>query len=133
MKLPFCVACSAKDDLQHHHLVTRAEGGSNKETNLITLCAACHHKLHQRYMDGTYNHGERVRSGQAQARAKGTKSGKAIGHPFALDHGERRKVAEQYAAGMTMQQLSIEYEVGIGTIHRVLNARPFEGASGAAA
>jgi hypothetical protein len=27
-----------------------------------------------------------------------------------------------------MEQLATEYEVGIGTIHRVLNARPFEGA-----
>jgi hypothetical protein len=44
MRLPFCVACAATDDLQHHHLVTRAEGGDNEETNLITLCTACHYK-----------------------------------------------------------------------------------------
>jgi hypothetical protein len=37
MKLPFCVACGTKDDLQHHHLVTRAEGGGDEEANLITL------------------------------------------------------------------------------------------------
>jgi hypothetical protein len=28
MKLTFCAACGSRDDLQHHHLVTRAEGGS---------------------------------------------------------------------------------------------------------
>ena len=28
MKFPICVACGPRDDLQHHHLVTRAEGGS---------------------------------------------------------------------------------------------------------
>lgn len=27
MRLTFCVASGATDDLQHHHLVTRAEGG----------------------------------------------------------------------------------------------------------
>jgi hypothetical protein len=31
MKLAFCVACGSTDDLQHHHLVTRAEGGSDDE------------------------------------------------------------------------------------------------------
>jgi hypothetical protein len=71
MKLPFCVACLAKDDLQHHHLITRAEGGGNEETNLITLCAACHHKLHRRQRDGTYSHRERVRAGLARAKDEG--------------------------------------------------------------
>ena len=37
MKLPFCVACGSKEDLQHHHLVTRIEGGADDDTNLITL------------------------------------------------------------------------------------------------
>jgi 5-methylcytosine-specific restriction endonuclease McrA len=38
MKLALCAACGATDDLQYHHLVTRAEGGGDNETNLITLC-----------------------------------------------------------------------------------------------
>ena len=55
MKLKFCVACDSKEDLQHHHLVTRAEGGRNIPSNLITLCYPCHLKLHQRQMNGAYN------------------------------------------------------------------------------
>jgi hypothetical protein len=47
MKLTFCAACGSTDDLQHHHLVTRAEGGNDDETNLITLCCDCHLKLHK--------------------------------------------------------------------------------------
>ena len=31
MKLAFCVACGATDDLQHHHLVTRAEAAAMME------------------------------------------------------------------------------------------------------
>jgi len=31
MKLAFCAACGSLDDLQHHHLVTRGEGGSDDE------------------------------------------------------------------------------------------------------
>jgi DNA invertase Pin-like site-specific DNA recombinase len=64
----------------------------------------------------------RCDEGIKRAKAKGT----VFGRKHALDHGERQKVAEQYAAGMTMAQLAAEYEVGIGTIHRVLNTRPFE-------
>ena len=56
MKLPFCVACGSKEDPQHHHLVTRIEGGADDDTNLITLCTACHHKLHERQMHGAYKH-----------------------------------------------------------------------------
>ena len=37
MKLTFCVACGSEDDLQHHHLVTRAEGGGDDAAYLITL------------------------------------------------------------------------------------------------
>ena len=30
MKLTFCVACGSTEDLQHHHLVIRAEGGRRR-------------------------------------------------------------------------------------------------------
>jgi 5-methylcytosine-specific restriction endonuclease McrA len=52
MKLTLCVACGSTDDLQHHHLVTRAEGGSDDESNLITLCCGCAAKKAQGIMLG---------------------------------------------------------------------------------
>jgi hypothetical protein len=52
MRLAFCAACGSAEDLQHHHLVTRAEGGSDDERNLITLCGPCHAKLRERRSDG---------------------------------------------------------------------------------
>jgi DNA invertase Pin-like site-specific DNA recombinase len=64
----------------------------------------------------------RCDEGITRAKARGT----VFGRKPALDHGERQKLAERYAAGVTMQQLASEYGVGIGTIHRVLNTRPFE-------
>ena len=39
MRLAFCAACGSAEDLQHHHLVTRAEGGSDDERNLRTRSA----------------------------------------------------------------------------------------------
>jgi len=52
MRLIFCAACGTKDDLQHHHLITRSEGDSDDERNLITLCDPCHAKLRERRSDG---------------------------------------------------------------------------------
>lgn len=48
MRLTFCVACGEKnpDLLHHHHLLPRAEGGTEDETNLITLCLTCHGRVH---------------------------------------------------------------------------------------
>jgi len=34
--------------LEVHHRKPRAEGGTNKPENLITLCSACHHLVHER-------------------------------------------------------------------------------------
>ena len=75
MKLKFCAACGSTDDLQHHHLVTRSEGGGNDERNLITLCYPCHAKLHERRINGVYSASERTKAGHAAARARGVKLG----------------------------------------------------------
>jgi hypothetical protein len=39
-----------------------------------------------------------------------------------LGDGEKRTMAERYAKGETMEQLAVEYEVGIGTIWRCLQS-----------
>jgi hypothetical protein len=75
MKLKFCVACGATNDLQHHHLITRAEGGTNDQRNLITLCTSCHWKLHKRLIYGVYNASERTKAGLAAAKERGVKLG----------------------------------------------------------
>lgn len=61
---------------------------------------------------------ERCEEGIAKARAKGKK----FGRPSALDAGQRRKIADRYAAGETMAMLAREYECGEATIWRALKA-----------
>jgi hypothetical protein len=42
-----CRVCNATDNLQVHHLVYRTNGGSDKLSNLMTLCGDCHDKHHK--------------------------------------------------------------------------------------
>jgi hypothetical protein len=41
-----CCNCDTTKNLHVHHIVPIKRGGSNKETNLITLCEKCHILLH---------------------------------------------------------------------------------------
>ena len=60
--------------------------------------------------------------------AKAREQGKVFGRPSRLDVGQKRKIAERYAAGETMAQLAADYEVGEATIFRALQG-PFEAAA----
>jgi DNA invertase Pin-like site-specific DNA recombinase len=59
---------------------------------------------------------KRCEEGIERAKRKGTK----FGRPTALDTGQRRRIAERYAAGETMTELAREYECGEATIWRAL-------------
>ena len=41
-----CALCDSTRGLQVHHVWTRSSGGSNRMTNLITLCFKCHMAAH---------------------------------------------------------------------------------------
>jgi 5-methylcytosine-specific restriction endonuclease McrA len=43
-----CQACGATSTLEVHHREFRSHSGSDSEENLITLCAACHARVHHR-------------------------------------------------------------------------------------
>ena len=42
-----CQNCGASINLQIHHRKPRSKFGDDELTNLIALCAACHHLQHQ--------------------------------------------------------------------------------------
>ena len=45
-----CRKCKTEKKLQVHHIKSRSEGGSDKLSNLMTLCEDCHEKHHQEGM-----------------------------------------------------------------------------------
>jgi 5-methylcytosine-specific restriction endonuclease McrA len=41
-----CQGCGRRENLQMHHVDLRSRGGVDNEANLITLCVACHARVH---------------------------------------------------------------------------------------
>jgi 5-methylcytosine-specific restriction endonuclease McrA len=41
-----CQCCGTMTNLEVHHREFRSQGGDDSELNLITLCAACHARVH---------------------------------------------------------------------------------------
>jgi len=46
MKLDFCAICGTKEHLHHHHWQAKSRGGSDDETNILTVCPTHHGQLH---------------------------------------------------------------------------------------
>ena len=59
---------------------------------------------------------QRCDEGIKRAKAKGT----VFGRKSVLDAGQRRKIAERYAAGETMRELALDYGCGEATVWRAL-------------
>ncbi len=65
---------------------------------------------------------ERVLSGMARAKAKGTKSGKAIGRP-AIAPPARNAIRDAYrAGGVSLRAVARKHNVGVETVRRCLVA-----------
>ncbi len=43
-----CQSCGTMSNLEAHHSEFRSHSGDDSEENLITLCTACHAKVHRR-------------------------------------------------------------------------------------
>lgn len=43
-----CQVCGSMQNLRVHHQQLRSHSGGDEERNLITLCAECHARLHQK-------------------------------------------------------------------------------------
>lgn len=68
-----CCNCSSKEDLYLHHIVPLILGGKNIQSNLATLCATCHSRIHGQETIITRN---LMEQGRKRAIAKGKKMGR---------------------------------------------------------
>lgn len=73
MRLPFCALCGSTEGLEHHHVIPRASGGTDDETNLLTVCHTHHGLIHGMRKRANISH--LTKAALAAAKARGVKLG----------------------------------------------------------
>lgn len=107
MRLEFCVACGTTNDLNNHHLKPKSLGGSDDDTNLITLCRECHGIIHGSEWEN--QHSNLTKQGLERAKARGVRLGACPGTTRLVAHSTaaagksvevRKAKADEFAAAM---------------------------------
>jgi len=114
--LTFCVACghSNHEHLHHHHLVPRIHGGSDDEINLITLCTACHGKVHG--VKWHNNHRTLIVEGMERAKT----NGKVIGRSRIAEKIRNAIRTTYLNGGVSMRAVAEQFGVGVATVKRCI-------------
>jgi len=87
MKLDFCAICGETNDLNYHHFTPRISGGSDDETNILTLCYKHHCEIHGRKYYDLVNHKQLTKNGIQKAKDRGVK----LGNPNLVEMNKTRK------------------------------------------
>ena len=115
----YCVACGSKEHLTQHHLVPRSIGGSDEDSNLITLCGSCHAKSHGH--NAAWRTSELTRKALQFKKAQGERVGAIpYGHDLAddgvrlLDNIEEQaaiaQARELKASGLSLRKIAAELQ-----------------------
>ena len=83
--LDFCVFCGTKDGIEQHHVVPKAEGGTDDPTNILTVCGAHHGLIHS--VRRPANISKLTRDELQSAKSRGVKLGS--GNPHAGGEANR--------------------------------------------
>lgn len=111
MILNFCVVCGKTEDLHQHHIVPRSvsflmgEHKDNDET--ITLCAYHHDIIHEVKRKRWDTHGNMVKHGLAQRKAKGLRLGRNPTLNREMVNNIKQMVADGAGVRETMRRLKI--------------------------
>ena len=94
-----CVACGTADNLNQHHLIPRSLGGSDDESNLLTLCGPCHAKVHQVRAD--WRHSELTKTAMQAKKQRGEYIG---GHtPYGFNRSDCKLVRNEVEQNIITQ------------------------------
>ena len=117
MRTKHCCACRARKDLHYHHLVPKSVGGSDDDTNVITLCRHCHGKIHGKRK--SFGASELIKEGIKKRRGKGLAFGVL---PYGMKRGKGDRIVQDREQQKVIRKiLKLRGEgVGYKTIHRQL-------------
>ena len=112
MKLNFCVVCGNKDNLHHHHIIPKSDGGNDNDHNFLTFCWEHHDFIHDiRKTRNKENFSQLVKQGQLR-------SGNFGGRPKVPKEKEI-EVCKLWNNGRSFRQISRETGVSVGTVQRI--------------
>ena len=118
MKLDFCCICGTKENLHHHHITPRFRGGSDDETNLITLCGTHHAWIHGLRPTSWNNHSNAVKESLQEAKDLGFQIGRKPKH---FTKEEIDNLLEMRKKGVGIKKCATKFKCGIGTVYNVIN------------
>ena len=117
MILDFCAVCGCKDELHHHHIIPRSQGGSSDETNLITLCYTHHAWIHGMKPTTWNNHSKLIKEGIERAVARGSVLGRKPIPKEKID-----QMLDMREKGMTQRTIAKRLDVSVGVVCKYLNS-----------
>ncbi len=115
MKHDYCVACGNKGNLHQHHLVPKANGGTDNEKNLITLCGGCHGRLHGKKLGIHWKKCQR--EGIDKALANGVK----FGAKPKFSNEQIADIKARHSGGVSVAIIAKEFETSRQTIYSMLS------------
>lgn len=83
MKLDFCAICGSKFELQHHHLIPKVRGGTDDETNILTLCYEHHCWFHKVKPSKFTEQSKLIKEGLRKAALRGVRPGRKSNYAVA--------------------------------------------------
>lgn len=113
-----CVNCGSSINLQLHHIVPIAKGGTNSAGNLVTLCGDCHAIVHNHSKALTAEWKELQRLGVERAKTEGKYKGRK---PIEIDDTIFQEYYNKYMARkITKVQMAKELEISRPTLDKLL-------------
>jgi hypothetical protein len=74
VNIGFCINCHGKKNLQLHHIVPLAIGGTNTYENIVWVCGKCHSKIHNK--SSLLEASRLIKEGIQRAKEKGVRLGR---------------------------------------------------------
>ena len=117
MRLKFCCICGVTNNLHHHHIIPRSRGGTDDETNYLTLCGEHHGWIHSIRPNSWNNHPQLIKEGVARAREQGVR----LGRPSNVTKNTPIEVKKLREKGMSIKNIAKELSIGIQTVYKVMS------------